>query len=359
MRLSSLALLLGLALTSCDKAGHEDIGAEPFVLPEAISNNAAALAAGKDGVTLYSFNGLAAGKSWADARNIAFACPIQRRRCRAIADVPGPEGRLASVAVTLGEDIYIFGGYSVAEDGSEKSLPYVHRFDPMTESYTRLANMPVPVDDSVALPYMDRYIYLVSGWHDIGNVSLVQVYDSQTDSWFGASDYPGAPVFGHAGGIVGNSLVIADGVLVRDEPDSPKYGPSDEVWRGDIDPDNPAIIRWRRVKAHPGKPLYRMAAAGNATLEQVIFAGGSDNPYNYDGIGYDDIPSEPSSALFGYDVNTDQWTQFAPLSKASMDHRALIFDHENAYIMGGMRRGQETHADITQLGLKELSAAEE
>lgn len=26
--------------------------------------------------------------------------------------------------------------------------------------------MPVPVDDSVALVYRDRYVYLVSGWHE-------------------------------------------------------------------------------------------------------------------------------------------------------------------------------------------------
>ena len=39
--------------------------------------------------------------------------------------------------------------------------------------------MPVPVDDSVALSYKERYIYLISGWHNDGNVNLVQVYDTK------------------------------------------------------------------------------------------------------------------------------------------------------------------------------------
>jgi hypothetical protein len=41
--------------------------------------------------------------------------------------------------------------------------------------------MPVPVDDDISLPYQSRYIYLISGWHNDGNVNLVQLYDTKTN----------------------------------------------------------------------------------------------------------------------------------------------------------------------------------
>lgn len=42
---------------------------------------------------------------------------------------------------------------------------------------------------------------------------------------------------------------------------------------------------------HPGAPLYR--AAGGASAGLALFVGGSDNPYNYTGVGYDGVPAEP------------------------------------------------------------------
>ena len=38
---------------------------------------------------------------------------------REAAPVPGGVGRLAATAVAVGELAYVFGGYTVAEDGSE------------------------------------------------------------------------------------------------------------------------------------------------------------------------------------------------------------------------------------------------
>jgi len=365
MRLVAMtALVLALpvlTLMACTPQSQTVEQPISFSLTEPMANNAVALAQGPDGDTIYSFNGLGAGKGWRDTSHAAFACPISKRRCEAIAPVPGDEGRLASMAVTIDDQIYVFGGYSVAENGSEKSLPYVHRFDPVSGVYDRLADMPVPVDDSVALTYQNRYIYLISGWHDDGNVSLVQVYDSETDSWSRATDYPGEAVFGHAGGVVGNVMVIADGVKVLPQrpANGSRYAPSDQVWRGDIDPDDPHIIVWRNIGPHPGKPLYRMAAAGHSGLGQIIFAGGSDNPYNYNGLGYDGVPSVPSARIFGYDISGDRWTSFADLPEPTMDHRALVFSKGKAYIAGGMAGDQRVRAELTEFRLQQEDTANE
>jgi len=74
--------------------------------------------------------------------------------------------------------------------------------------------MLIPVDDTVALVYQDRYIYLISGWHDVGNITDVQILDTKNKRWYFGTPFPGQPVFGHAGGIVANNIVVIDGVKV-------------------------------------------------------------------------------------------------------------------------------------------------
>lgn len=329
------------------EAGNGDVAA--FALPEAMTNNAVALAQGPDGATLYSFNGLKKGKTWRDTSQAAFACVISTQICETIAHVPVDKGRLASAAVTAGSKIYLFGGYTVAEDGAEVSTPEVFAFDPEDESYARVADMPTPVDDMVVLPYKDRFIYLVSGWHDQGNVSLVQLYDTQTNSWTQATAFPGEPVFGHAGAMVGGSMIISDGVAVAGLVDGKrKFVAAPFTWRGDVDPEDPAQIDWKPVDPMPGGPLYRMASMGDAQRGQVIFAGGGDNPYNYNGIGYDDVPAKPSDRIFGYDLKSDSWQSLGRLEVASMDHRGLVKSGDVYYILGGMDAAQTVKAEIVK-----------
>jgi hypothetical protein len=230
----------------------------------------------------------------------------------------------------------VFGGYTVAEDGSEKSTPEVWRLDVRSRTYTQVADMPTPVDDAVALPYRDRFVYLVSGWHDADNVSLVQVYDTREDRWQRATDWPGTPVFGHAGAIDGSRILICDGVQVVRKPGLGKYAPSDECWLGRIDHQRETVIVWRRAPAHPGPARYRMAAW--ADQGRFLFVGGSANPYNYDGIGYDGRASEPVAGLIGFDVERDAWTVAA--GPAVMDLRAVAVTSRGVRVIGGMRAGQ-------------------
>lgn len=309
-----------------------------------ITNNAVAYGDGKDGPALYSFLGLEAGKTHKDVSRKAFACALESRKCRILGDVPVEQGRLASIAVNVGGQILLFGGYTVAPDGGEVSTPDVLAFDPKTESYSSRAPMPTPVDDSVALVYQDRYVYLVSGWHDEGNVNLTQVYDAKDDRWFNATPYPGTPVFGHAGGIVGREMVITDGVAVVERhpiTGRRQFGLVDEAWHGEIDAGDPSLITWRQLPAHPGLPAYRMAAVGNDEDGIIVFAGGSNNPYNFNGIGYNGKPSEPLAQVFGFNVETGEWTQYADKDTPTMDHRGLIHARGQYWTFGGMLAGQK------------------
>ena len=313
---------------------------------EPVANNAAALHGGK----IYSFAGLGAGKTWRDVHAKAYACPIPTqgaatKLCESLPPLPDGKGRLAATAQTIGDLIYIFGGYTVAEDHTEVSTPEVFAFDPKTKTYTRRADIPVPVDDSVSYVYQDRYIYLISGWHKDTNVADVQIYDTQEDSWTRGTDWPGAPVFGHAGGGVGNIMVICDGVEIvppKDEKSRRTFETISACWRGEIDASDMTQISWSRLPQLPGKGLYRMAAAGVPTRNLVLFAGGSDNAYNYNGIGYNKIPSTPSAHVWAYDIEAEKFVTFADKPKATMDHRALIdLGNGRFAIMGGMDEEQK------------------
>lgn len=334
--------------------------AKTMQLPDAVSNNAVAIATVNGQPTLFSFNGLAANKSFKDIHGKAYSVNIKTKISKRIASLPDGKGRLASIAVTINNRIFVIGGYTVAADHSEVSTPEVYQYLPLENKYQLISKMPVPVDDTVALVYQDRYIYLVSGWHDTDNVKLVQVYDSREDRWFNATPFPGAPVFGHAGGIIDNQLLIVDGVKVKSVVNGKReYGPSNENWLGRIDNEDPSVILWTKIKKHPFKPLYRMAAIGVSEKQQIIFAGGSINPYNYNGIGYNQEPSEASSNLFSYDLSKSVWLVYPSLPQASMDHRGLLKDDQKLYIVGGMGEKQKVLSTIQTIPFSSLTHIKE
>lgn len=324
-------------------------GSAPPSLPEPVTNNVVAVveAAGREHIV--SLLGLGPGKTWRDLRAGGYVHVIGTHGWEALPEVPDKQGRLAATAATVAGAVFLFGGYTVAEDGSESSTPYVYRLNVIDRSYQRLADMPTPVDDSVALVHRDRYVYLISGWHDVDNVALVQVYDVVEDRWRQATPFPGTPVFGHAGAIEDGHMLICDGVRVVRESGRGKYAPSDECWLGRIDEQAPERIDWKRVPAHPGPPRYRSAAI--AADSWYLFVGGSANPYNYDGVGYDGRPAEPESDLLWFDRRQQCWrTEAGP---AVMDLRALAVTAGGTFVVGGMRAGQTVSASVVVVEAKE------
>ena len=324
-------------------AGSETVSQDAAIapLPAAIANNAvASLRHGRRSYVV-SFNGLGAGKSHADTLASTFVYDSRSKEWVEAQPVPGEVGRLASVAASADGRIYVFGGYTVAEGGEEVSTPWTHAFDARKREFEERAAMPVPVDDAVAVTYADRYIYLISGWHDLGNVNLVQRYDTKTDTWTQATPTPGPAVFGHAGGIVGNTIVYCDGVAIQPHDDRRRdFVAVPDCLLGLIDAEDSRRIDWRTVKYHPGLPRYRMAAAGIPRLNGVLFIGGSENPYNYDGVGYNGEPSNPAAGALLFDIDTQDWRTIEIDGTATMDHRGLVEFQGKWLTIGGMTADQ-------------------
>jgi 4-amino-4-deoxy-L-arabinose transferase-like glycosyltransferase/N-acetylneuraminic acid mutarotase len=310
--------------------------------PVARSNWALATANTSRGHELFAFYGLGPKKTYDDIQKDVYVFNQTLNSWDKVADIPVKQGVLASVAASLDNKIYLAGGYTVAKNGDEKSTPDVLQFDPEAYQFKHISELPTPVDDSVMLAWRHRYLVFISGWHNTGNVKAVQIFDTAKNNWIQATQWPGDAVFGHSGGIVGDSMIICDGVTaIRGNDGKNKFALTDKCYRGDLNADNPAKIRWLAIANHPGAPVYRAAAIGTEQLgARIVFAGGANHAYNYNGIGYDGVPVAASDKVFSYDLNTQAWQEHSPLSAPSMDHRGLIEMNGEFYLPGGMRDPQ-------------------
>jgi N-acetylneuraminic acid mutarotase len=314
-------------------------------LPVAVANNAVAAGHAEGAWWVFSVLGIDTTKRWSGITRMALAWVPGMREWRPLPDVPGPVGRLAATAQVVRGHLHVFGGYTVDSTGAEHSVDVVDVYDPQRGTWTSRPPMPVSVDDAVSVTWRDSLVYLISGWHNTDNVQSVQVYDAVKQAWSIATPIPGPGVFGHTGALAGNTIVYIDGAARQVA--GPKYGLVPQTWTGEIDPARPLRIMWRATGVrHPGPPRYRGAAWGCGS--QVVFAGGTANPYNYDGVGYDGNPSQPLSDVIAFDTRRATWLTLRPAPVATMDHRALLIRGDTAIVVGGMVAGQRVTDTITR-----------
>lgn len=348
------ALICIAALTSIATAYQSQAASWPE-LPEAVSNNAVAQVEVAGDTYLLSFMGLGPEKDHHAVHNKVWRLKLGDSQWQQVKSVPSSlplPGRLASIAVGIADKAYVFGGFTVAEDHSEISSPDNFVYDLSRDQYQQIAPMPVAVDDAVALVYQNRYIYLISGWHNSANVNLVQVYDSHKDSWQQATPYLGKAVFGHAGAIVEQQMLVCDGVIVAPRfLQRRTFRAEAACYLGIISTTDHLRIDWQKVPHPTGTARYRMAATGiQGEQTGMVFIGGSDNPYNYDGIGYNGTPSEPSNSIWFYDLNQQHW-RFATSHQATMDHRSALTQEGKVLIIGGMQANQQVSKRLTTVAL--------
>jgi len=72
----------------------------------------------------------------------------------------------------------------------------------------------------------------------------------------------------------------------------------------------------------------------------AVFVGGTSNPYNYNGIGYDGEPSQPMRQVLAYIESAHEWRRLAAPPIATMDHRTLGVAGGLVFLVGGMEADQ-------------------
>jgi len=317
-------------------------------LPSPVSNNAVAISHDSKNLQIFSFMGIGPKKTWDAITNRAYRLDLKTGKWTELRPVPGVAGRLAAAAAAFHEQVFIFGGYVVDGQGGETTVSDVNVYIPAEDRYYRGADISTPVDDSVIGVYRGRYIYLIGGWSKTDAVRNVQVYDSEKDKWTQATPIPGTPVFGHAGAIVGDTIVYVDGAYKNRSGPNPKYVASSECWIGKITKGDITKIEWSKLPAHPGNARFRIAAGASEKEGRIYFSGGTDNWYNYNGIGYNGQPAAPSPVTFAFNVRSGKWETISENTpEATMDHRGLLVSHRGLILVGGMEKGQQVTPKVT------------
>jgi hypothetical protein len=329
-------------------------------LPVALSNNAVAISHDFGDSRIFSFMGIGPKKTWDAVTGSAYELNPETGKWKELRPVPGVAGRLGASAVALHEQVFIFGGYVIDGQGGETTVPDLNVFVPAENRYYRGKDIPVPVADAVVGVYRDRYIFLIGGRStaELGAVPNVQIYDTDKDTWMQGTPFPGTPVFGHAGAIIGDTLVFVDGARKNTGGANPKYVASSECWMGTLPSSKKGDItkiEWSQIVAHPGSARFRIAAGAGAADRRggkIYFSGGSDTPYDYNGVGYNGHSAEPSALTFAYDIYNHQWESVNDdVSEPTMDHRGLLVMGRNVIILGGMRFSQQVTGNVTVINL--------
>ena len=343
MRKILLLILASVLSVTSAMAAEEQL--QPLPVP--VSNNAVVGIKVNGQLLVYSMTGLGSKKTWNSVTNAAYALNVKYDTWTAIKPVPG-SGRLGAVAAGVKEQIFLIGGYVPDPHGAQAIVPDVAIYEPVALRWYRGAEMPTAVRDAVAGVYRDRYIYVVGGFSKTGPTNQVQLYDSLSDKWTSATPSPGVPVFGHAGGIVNDSIIYAGGA--ETSAGKPGFTTSNEAWIGKIDKKDPRKIEWTKLPPHPGAAQYRIAAGASERDQRIYFAGGSDKVYEFDGIGLDGQPAEPSPVTFAYNLKSNAWETIQENAPSpSMDHRGLAVSSDGLIVVGGMIPGQKVVATVELL----------
>jgi N-acetylneuraminic acid mutarotase len=325
-------------------------------MPAAVSSNA--VASLKGGFVLFSLMGVGPNKTWDAVTNQVYIMTLTHSgKWSKGRDVPGVAGRLNAAAAGAKGLVVLMGGYVVDNQGGENTVPDVNVYEPGARRWSRGKDIPVAVDSAVVGVTHDRFVYLIGGRSPGGPVNNVQVYDVEKDTWTQATPFPGTPVFGLAGGVAEEAIVIVDGAKRGPEGGS-RYVASDECWLGKIDKKDPFKIEWSKLPPHPGPARFGISAGPANRDHKIYFSGGTPTPHDYKGVSYDGKPVEVSAVTFAYELHRSRWDTISEsTSEPRADGRGLLETPLGPVVLGGMAKNLAVTASVTLLPKKQLPDA--
>lgn len=182
----------------------------------------------------------------------------------------GRERGAGAMVVHDGRIIYAGGQRIVVENATPRRIAvgYVDVYDPATDTWSPLADMPTPREHFGAAVVGDT-LYAVGGRQMRLDLPVVttEALDLRTGKWrTGLAAIP-TPRGGFATGVVGREIITAGG----ESPDPAPPTPLDAHVNDEVEAYDPATDRWR---TRPSMPLPRFGIQGATSGGGLWIAGG-------------------------------------------------------------------------------------
>jgi len=339
MKRSVFFLFIIFSVQAQSQGGWEWEKLTPMLEP--VSNNAVVEAFSGDTLCIYSFTGIASGVEPSDIHLKSWRYNSINEEWTQLPDVDDFRGKIAAGASTVNNIIYVIGGYHVFDNFNEQTSPKVHRFDADANAWLEDgADLPVPTDDHVQAVWRDSLIYVITGWSQNTNIDDVQIYDPSQDTWTAGTSVPNNSnfkVFGASGTIIGDTIYYYGGTRISGF----NFVAANEFRKGVINPENPTEIVWSEFSSTGLPNNYRMACS--SFEDEIIWFGGSEIAYNFDGLAYSNnavVP--PHQEIRTYNSSSAEWAFFENSPFSIMDLRGVARYSEDEWVLaGGMTDGAQ------------------
>lgn len=130
--------------------------------------------------------------------------------------------------------IYAIGGRGGGSFGAPPIYTKTEVYSPVSNDWTTLAPMPIPVSDNYATVAMGGKIYVFGGATDsLTVISATQIYDIGSDTWSMGAPMPTARAAGMVGTICGDTIAVFGGhdpVGAVNLDVTELYSPHDDSW---------------------------------------------------------------------------------------------------------------------------------
>ncbi|MDE0468577.1 MAG: hypothetical protein OYL97_16120 [Candidatus Poribacteria bacterium] len=240
-----------------------------------------------------------------------------------------PIWRYGNTAAAVYGKIYIIGGYDLHKNlgGRAPALSIVDVYDTQTNTWHKVANMPTPrVAPQTAV--FSNEIYVFGGYDRKGrrgarrNKKTVEMYDTQTDTWIKKRDMPSLRMDFTTAVVDGKIYVI--GGRVEHQPFKPMPTNLVEVY-------DPLINKWEK---RADMPTAR-AGADAVVVDGKVYVLGGQNTWVAPGLAERFI-----TRIEEYNPKTNKWQQFPDMPMFKFWFASVVVNNE-IYTIGGANNKRE------------------
>ena len=237
-----------------------------------------------------------------------------------------PTERWGLATAVVDDKIYIIGGSSAEDAGGPDGLSTVEEYDPKTNTWRQVADMPTPRYYPKAAVVNDM-VYVFGGWYEERGVKLdypvrVEAYDPATDTWTRKKDMPVSRVHPAVGAVDGKIYIIGG---------STGWGHGHERRMDRVDIYDPATDTW---ETGPKMPTQRDAYLGGVVNNRIYVIGGYGLP-----------GGRVLKAIEEYDPISRQWRKKKDMPDIRYSFRTVVVE-DDIYVIGGIDKLRQYLATV-------------